>query len=93
MCINFNNIQYELVSNKTNSRSKTVGEEIKVTVWRAFGIGLGQSFHWSKLNTPTVAAMPIQTGARYDDFQWQVDSVAKGTASCSLPIYSNFGLL
>jgi hypothetical protein len=84
---NFNNIQYELVSNKINKRSKTADDEIKVTVWRAFGIGSGQSFHWSKLNAPTATIIPLQISARHDNSKWQVDSLVKGKATCSISIY------
>ena len=64
---NFNNIQYEFESNKVNPRSTAVDKQIKVTVWRAFGIGSGQSFRWSNLNTPTAPISPIQIGARHDN--------------------------
>lgn len=75
---NFNNIEYEWMSNKGNSQSKVTEMEIKVTVWRAFELGPGQSFHWSKLSTPTVAVTPIQIAARHDNTSWQADSLVKG---------------
>lgn len=74
----FNNIQYEFVSNEMNPHSEAGELDIKVTVWKAFRIGPGQVFHWSKMNTPTNSIIPIQVGARYDNVHWQVDSVIKG---------------
>ena len=74
----FNNIQYEWTSKKGNNRSRVADMEIKVTVWRAFELGSGQSFYLSKLSTPTVAITPIQIGARHDNASWQTDSLVKG---------------
>lgn len=76
---NFNNIQYEFVSDELSRRLQGSELEVKVTVWRAFSIGPGQLFQWSRLNTPTVAITPLQIGARYDNTQWQTDSVMKGS--------------
>lgn len=75
---NFNNIQYEFVSNEPHHCFQTKKIEINVTVCRAFRIGSGQLFRWSNLNTPTNSITPVQVGARYDSIQWHTDSVAKG---------------
>ncbi|CAF2128879.1 unnamed protein product [Rotaria magnacalcarata] len=74
----FNNIQYEFASNELHSCSETSELEINVTVWKAFRIGRGQLFQWSKLNTSTNSITPVQVSARYDNVQWQTDSVKKG---------------
>jgi hypothetical protein len=89
---NFNNISCELLSNKINHRSKTADEEIKVTLWRAFDIGFGQSFTWSELNTSTAATIPIQIGARHDNSKWHADSLAKGRITPPLLLHSNASL-
>jgi hypothetical protein len=52
---------------QSQSSIETADEEMKATVLQAFGIGSGQSFSWLKLNTPTVAIIPIQIGARHDN--------------------------
>ena len=92
---NFNNIQYDWTSDKADGRSRATGMEIKVTVWRAFELGSGQSFHWSKLSTPTVAITPIQIAARHDNASWQADSLVKGKfLHCKpLPLTTRFILL
>ena len=40
----FNNIEYELVSDGDNNGRQTTGEEIRVSVRRTFGIGVGKTF-------------------------------------------------
>jgi hypothetical protein len=75
---NFNNIVYEWTSPKATNRSTTIDLEMQATVWRAFGIGSGQSFRWSKLSTPTDAIRPIHVGTRHDNTTWQADSLAQG---------------
>jgi hypothetical protein len=79
---NFNNIQYELVLNKANHRSKREEKEINITVWRAFGIGAGQTFQLSKLNVSDNIIAPIETSVRHDNFEWQDDSFARGVDIC-----------
>lgn len=75
----YNNIQYEFVSNKVGRRSTTDNKDIKVTVWRAFGIGSGQTFFWSKFNALRNDIVPIETGVRHDNSKWQDDSFERGT--------------
>jgi hypothetical protein len=81
---NYNNIQYELVPKKTLRRLKTEENEIRVTVWRAFDIGTGQPFQWSKLNASGNNIIPIETSIRYDNCKWQEDSFEKGNNIRSL---------
>ncbi len=61
-------------------------------MWRAFSIGSGQSFHWSKLNASNVAIVPMQIGARHDNSKWQADSLVKGKTIFPFSIYSNTSL-
>ncbi len=75
---NYNNIQYELASNRVLRRPK-MEKEIKITVWRAFDIGPGQVFQWSKLNTSGNNIVPIETSVRNDNCKWQDDSFERGT--------------
>jgi len=74
---NYNNIQYELVPKRALRRANTENE-IRVTVWRAFEIGVGQSFQWSKLNVSENNIIPIETSIRYDNCKWQEDGFDKG---------------
>jgi hypothetical protein len=67
---NFNNIEYELVPNKNNDERKT-DEEIKVIVWRAFDIGVGKTFWWSKLNASGSDIVRIETSVREDNLEWR----------------------
>jgi hypothetical protein len=90
----FNNIEYELVSNEDNSGRTTTGNDIKLTVRRAFGIGVGKMFLWSKLNVSSNDIVRIETSDRYDNEKWQRDVVEKGIDAhsfllhCSKVIYS-----
>lgn len=79
---NFNNIEYELVPHKTNDRRKT-DEEIKVIVWRAFNIGDGKTFCWSKLNASGSDIVRIETSVREDNSEWRGDTLEGGTDICS----------
>ena len=81
---NFNNIQYDLLPSKIDRRSKTTESEMKVTVWRAFGIGTGQTFQWKKLHTLKDDIAPIQTSVRHDNDEWQDDSSERGTTASSI---------
>lgn len=66
---NFNNIEYELVPDKSNDGRKT-DEEIKVIVWRAFDIGVGKTFWSSKLNPTDCDIVRIETSVREDNLEW-----------------------
>lgn len=81
---NFNNIRYEFMSNKFNHQSGISDREIKITVWRAFGIGSGQTFYLSKLNARTDHLVPIQIGALHDNPNWQANSLLAGKIVFSL---------
>ena len=80
---NFNNIQYELLPSKIDRRSRTTESEMKVTVWRAFEIGSGQTFQWKKLHALKDDIVPIQTSVRHDNDKWQDDSSERGTTASS----------
>jgi hypothetical protein len=82
---NYNNILYEWTPTKVDRQSTTTDLEMKVTVWRAFGIGLGQSFRWSKLSTSTNAISAIHIGALHDNNTWQTDSLVQGKFTFSSP--------
>ncbi|CAF1356373.1 unnamed protein product [Adineta ricciae] len=71
---NYNNIEYKLVSKRELRRQKIENKEIEVTVWRAFNVGVGQLFQWSKLNTSRYNIAPIEISLRHDNYQWQDDS-------------------
>ena len=76
---NFNNIQYNLVASEDDrAGSKKKSDEIKVTVQRAFGIGPGEAFRWSKLNTSKDDIVPIDISVRHDNPKWQTDSFDRG---------------
>lgn len=75
---NYNNIKYELVSKRALLQAKSEDNEITVTVWRAFNIGPGQSFSWSKLNVSGYTITPLEISLRHDNDQWQNDSFGKG---------------
>lgn len=83
---NYNNIQYELVSKRALRRPKTEDTEINVRVWRAYGVGVGQLFQWSKLNTAKNNVVPIETSIRHDNYQWQENNLEKGNLQFSLVI-------
>ncbi len=76
---NYNNIQYELVSKRARRKAEGEEKEIQVTVWRAFNIGTGQTFQWSKLNVSENHIIPIKTSVRHDNCKWQDDSFERGT--------------
>jgi len=75
----FNNIEYELVSNRDNNRRRTTGEEIRVTVRRAFGIGAGKTSMWSHLNVSSSDIVRIETSIRYDNQKWHKDTAEDGS--------------
>lgn len=83
---NYNNIQYELASKRALRRAKSEDKEIIVTVWRAFNVGVGQLFQWSKLNVSGYNITPIEISLRHDNYQWQDDSFEKGNRNRSLMI-------
>lgn len=89
---NFNNIRYELTSSKFNQQSRKSDREIKVTVWRAFGIGSGQTFNWSNLNPRADHLVPIQIGTRHENLDWQADSSMTGGIILLSVIDENIGL-
>ena len=71
----FNNIEYELVSDGDNNGRQTTGEEIRVSVRRAFGIGVGKTFLWSNLNVSNNDIVGIETSIRHDNQKWHKDTV------------------
>ena len=75
---NFNNLQYDLSLNESNSRSKLADSEIKVTVWRAFQIGSGQTFNWSQFNTSIGTIAPLQIDFEHNNSNWRIDPILKG---------------
>lgn len=70
----FNNIEYELVSDKK-------GEQIKLTVRRAFNIGVGKTFLWSNLSISMIEIVPVETSLCYNDQKWKTDIVEEGSDS------------
>ena len=75
---NYNNIEYELVSKKVNARSAREETDIHVRVWRAFGVGPGQTFHWSKLKVSDTIIEPVELGLRHNNCVWKEDSFGNG---------------
>lgn len=53
----FNNIQYHLkpMHSRSNEFSKitsdTISNEIEITVWKSYNVGVGKRFNWSDLKT------------------------------------------
>ena len=74
---NFNNIEYEFVADKSSNARKT-DEEIKVIVWRAYDIGVGKTFWWSKLNASSSDIARIETGVREGNSEWRGDNLEEG---------------
>ena len=75
---NYNNIQYELVSKGTERQLTRNDTDMIVRVWRAFGVGLGQTFRWSKLNVSDNVIAPLDIGVRHDNLQWLEDNFGRG---------------
>ena len=82
---NYNNILYEWTSTKVDRRTTTTDLEVMVTVGQAFGIGLDQSFRWSKLSTSTSVISAIHIGALHDNNTWQTDSLVQGKFTFTSP--------
>lgn len=74
----FNNIEYELVSERAGRTSKVIEKEVKITVWRAFDIGPGRIFYLSKLNVKKLNIRPIDVSIQYEDHGWHSDYVERG---------------
>ena len=74
----YNNIQYEFVSESAGRASKTRHNEIEVTVWRAFEIGPGEKFLWSKLKVSTDTITSIKIDSKRENYEWQDDSFKSG---------------
>lgn len=75
---NFNNIQYELASKRPQRRPKLEDKEINIRVWRAFGVGAGQQFQWSKMNVSKNNVVPLETSLQHDNDRWQKNSLEEG---------------
>lgn len=75
---NFNNIQYTLVTSEDDRVSTKTSNEIKVTVQRAFGIGPGEVFRWSKLNALKNDIVSIDISVRHDNPKWQSENFEQG---------------
>ena len=75
---NFNNIQYSLVASENDRVSTNTSNEIKVTTQRAFGIGAGEMFRWSKLNAPKDEIVSLDISVRQDNPKWQSKSFERG---------------
>lgn len=75
---NFNNIQYELASNRPQRRPKLDDKEINIRVWRAFGIGPGQQFQLSKINVSKSNVISLETSLQHDNDRWQENSLEEG---------------
>ena len=53
-------------------------EEIRVSVRRAFGIGVGKTFFWTNLNVSSNHIVRIETSIRHDNQKWHKDTVEHG---------------
>ena len=82
-----NNARWSGIQNYNNLLYKwtPIDLEMKVTVRRAFGIGLGQSFRGSKLSTSTNVISAIHIGALHDNNTWQTDSLVQGKFTFTSP--------
>ena len=74
---NFNNLQYQLISQGSGAKSKSPGQDVRITVWRTYDIGPGQFFSLSKLNPSVDTINEIHVGTQHENLEWQTDSIAQ----------------
>ena len=82
---NFNNLQYELINQGRATESKSSGEDVRVTVWRAYDIGPGQFFSLSKLSPSVDRMNEIHIGTQHENLEWQTDSIVQCNCYSSVP--------
>ena len=83
----FNNIQYEIKQNSSNYGCYSMGIPltIRVTVWRAFGIGIGKQH---RLQQKLMIIDPIEIIAQQNNNEWK----SEGIPCYRKRMYQNFCL-
>ena len=89
----YDNVLFQFDSNESappSSRRTTNSQlpGLQVITWRAFDIGPGEKFQWSKLKSVS-SVDPCKIVCAHSDHQWKSDGCAryrKGEFSCSLRI-------
>jgi hypothetical protein len=70
----FNNIQYEIKQNSYNyGRSMAITFNIKATMWRAFGIGIGKQH---QLEQKIIIIDPIEITVEHNNNEWKSAGVS-----------------
>jgi hypothetical protein len=71
----YNNLQYEIIPTSQSKARAAVLPDVQVTVWRAFNIGPGKKFLFSKLNPRKKSISIIQIGVEHINSLWKADII------------------